>query len=115
MLLEWESSGIPPVGREKSTARALRCTQCAMNKKGDLLAFFTQPVADMFKRKFQRLHELKLNTPHDPALNVCEACLCPLKLKVHAPLVLILKHLKPEARARLWQHCWITAEESAGK
>jgi hypothetical protein len=48
-----------------------------------------------------------LKTDLDHALNICQACLCPLKLKVHVPLDLIRKHLSPQAKSALDTHCWI--------
>lgn len=111
LLMEWEESGLPPVVRELAETRAGICADCPKNEKGKSLSeWFTVPVADMARRRFQRLHELNLTTASDAELNVCTACLCPLKLKVHSPGELILKRLKPEQRAELNQsnpRCWI--------
>ena len=52
---------------------------------------------------------MDLKTSKDAELNVCQACLCPLKLKVHTPMSLIQKRLKPEQRAELDPKCWILA------
>jgi len=41
---------------------------------------------------------------------VCEACLCPMKAKVHVPIHHIKKHMKPEVQAKLDLRCWITKE-----
>lgn len=108
LLLEWEQSGLPPEPKEVSEARALICSDCPKNDKGKSLSeFFTVPVSERMRKQFQKLHELNLTTTHDEKLNVCQACLCPLKLKVHTPMGLIQSRLKPEMRAELDPRCWI--------
>lgn len=108
LLLEWEESGMPAEPAEVSAARALICSDCPKNDKGkSITEYFTVPAADNIHKRFQRLFSMNLTTPHDPALNVCQACLCPLKLKVHTPMALIQKRLKPEQRAELDPRCWI--------
>jgi hypothetical protein len=56
------------------------------------------------------MSDRKLSTMVDAQLNVCVACLCPLKLKVHAPLEFIARHMDPETRAALDPQCWMLAE-----
>jgi len=64
---------------------------------------------------FERLQERKLATSHDAALNVCDVCLCPLKLKVHTPLQYIKAHMTDEVFADLARvpGCWIVREMAA--
>lgn len=108
LLLEWEESGIPPVDRGTAECRAVLCSDCPKNSaEKDLTQIFTVPAASLMKRKFERLFSLNLSTSVDDKLNVCTACLCPLKLKVHTPLDLILKRLTGEQRAKLDPRCWI--------
>jgi hypothetical protein len=107
-LLEWEESGLPPVGEDVSEKRAGICVDCPKNEQGkSLTEIFTVPAAAMIQRKYERLEQMQLKTSHDVNLKVCQACLCPLRLKVHAPMELILKRLKPEQRAELDTRCWI--------
>lgn len=110
LLLDWEQSGEPPVAPEVSEARATICAQCPKNSPGDFTSWFTKPVSEMLRAKLARLHSMNLTTTNDAKINVCDVCLCPLKLKVHTPLPLILRHLKPETRAELPSHCWILAK-----
>jgi hypothetical protein len=108
LLMEWEESGMPPEPAEISESRAKVCQHCPKNEKGkSLTEIFTVPVANRIKERFKRLHEMDLKTSVDSELNVCQACLCPLKLKVHTPMPLIQKRLKPEQRAELDPKCWI--------
>lgn len=107
LLLEWEESKLPPEPADVSARRASFCVECPRNGKGDFTRWFTIPVSNLLKQRIQRLHQLELKTPYDDQLGVCEACECPLKLKVHTPMQLVLKHLKPEAKSMLWEKCWI--------
>lgn len=108
LLMEWDESGLPPVSSAISTLRASICADCPKNEKGkSLTEYFTRPLAAATQRRFERLQELNLTTPHDDKLQVCQACLCPLRLKVHTPIELIAKRLKPEQRAELDPRCWI--------
>lgn len=112
LLLEWEESGQPPVREDIAEHRASVCASCPRNGQGDYTRWFTVPISEMVRKRIQRLHAMKLATKFDERLGVCEACLCPLKLKVHTPLDIIHRHLRPEAKAKLWEQCWITAESS---
>lgn len=111
-LNEWIDSGTPPVETQKAEARAAICAACPKNGQGDFTSWFTKPAADMIAKQLQRLQGMKLSTPHDAKLNICEVCLCPLKLKVHTPINYIQTNLSPEIRTELSKvpRCWITAE-----
>lgn len=111
LLMEWEESNLPPEPPEVSEARATICAGCKQNDKGkSLTEIFTVPTANRIKERLKRLNDLALTTSKDAELNVCQACLCPLQLKVHTPKSLIQKRLKPEQRAELDPACWILAE-----
>lgn len=110
LLLEWQESGEPPVPIEIAIKRAEVCVACPKNDARGLSQYFTVPIAENIRRKLEKLHDMKLETPSDEKLQVCSACLCPLKLKVHTPLHLIVKRLKPEQRSELHPACWILSE-----
>lgn len=108
VLMDWEESGLPPEPPDVSEARAVICSDCPKNDKyKSITEFFTVPTAAMIKRRFERLQAMKLTTTRDNELNVCQACLCPLQLKVHTPAELIKKRLKPEQKVELDPRCWI--------
>lgn len=108
LLMEWEESGLPPVSSAISTLRASVCADCPKNEQGKSLSeYFTRPLALATQRRFEKLDDMKLMTPFDDKLKVCQACLCPLRLKVHTPMHLIQKRIKPEQRAELDPRCWI--------
>jgi hypothetical protein len=109
LLMDWEESGLPPVAPEVSEARAAICATCPKNESGkSLTEYFTVPLSNLIKRRYERLEQMSLKTSHDAKLSVCQACLCPLRLKCHSPIEIILKHLKPAQRAELDPRCWIT-------
>jgi hypothetical protein len=109
-LLEWETSGLPPVPEDVANWRASVCVQCPQNGKGDLSRFFTVPASEQIRLHMQRLHKLDLKTFHDGKLGVCEMCLCPLKLKVWCGLDLILSHYKGNDIDEFPDNCWIKQE-----
>jgi hypothetical protein len=85
-LNDWIDSGDPAVPPELSLARAAICAKCQKNTPGDFTTWFTKPAAGAIQRQLEKVQDRNLSTPSDAVLNVCDVCLCPLKLKVHTPL-----------------------------
>jgi hypothetical protein len=110
-LNDWIDSGEPAVDRGLAECRAVICVQCPNNGKGGLEEWFTKPASEAIKRQFGKLAERNLVTSVDEQLNVCAACLCPLKLLVHTPLQYKLAHMGDETRKALHPSCWILSEE----
>lgn len=117
LLFEWEEAGMPHVEQSVADTRASTCVVCPKNQKGkNLTDIFTVPVADMIKKKMERLDQINLKTSYDLELAVCSACLCPMRTKVWMPLDLILKRMKPETKSELNQanpKCWILQESES--
>lgn len=109
-LNDWIESGEPAVPTELSQSRANTCVACPMNGKGGLEEWFTKPAAAAIKLQLGKLEDRKLSTTVDDKLNVCTACLCPLRLKVHTPLTFITPNMGEETRRALDPGCWILAE-----
>lgn len=107
LLMEWENSGMAPEAREIAEERAAICAGCPKNDKRDLSEFFTVPASELIRKRLGRLNDMNLTTSKDPELNVCQACLCPLRLKVYTPKDLILKRIKPKELEELDPRCWI--------
>lgn len=109
---DWIDSGEPAVPQEQSTARAAICAECPINGQGDFTTWFTVPAAESIKRQLQKVSDRNLSTPSDDKLNICTACLCPLKLKVHTPINFIRPHTSEEVKADLKRNekCWIISE-----
>lgn len=111
-LNEWIHAGGQPVDASISERRAAVCVACPKNTAGDFTSWFTRPAAGAIKKQIEQLAERKLSTPHDAKLNVCDICLCPMKLKVHAPVEFIKAHMIDSVLADLQQvpGCWIPQE-----
>jgi hypothetical protein len=108
--LEWLASGAQPVDKELAYHRAQVCAQCPKMGKGAYTDWFTVPVSEQIRRELSRRTDLKLETPYDPFLKVCTACLCPMQLKVWTPLAILEKHFKSSWRVKLWEYCWMLDE-----
>lgn len=110
VIVEWLASGAEAVPAELSNKRAAVCADCPLNQKGDLMRFFTLPATEAIRKALNARRDMKLSTPDDYRLGICEACQCPMRLKVHFPIDRIRSKLKPEVQARLDPRCWITKE-----
>jgi len=112
-LIEWLDEGEKPVDRDLATARAATCMACPKNEKGDWSRWFTLPASELIRRQVEKAQSLSMSTVHDESLNMCTACMCPLKLKVHVGVGWILKRITAHQREGLKQgnDCWILREE----
>lgn len=112
-IVEWIAGGSRVVDPEQATHRAKTCVSCSFNKPGDLTNFFDRATSEMIKKYIQSKSDIKLTTRFDLELGVCDACYCPLKLKVWSPLEHILNHMAPYVEDELAPQCWIRAERTA--
>lgn len=109
-LVKWINSGAEAVPKDQAEKRASICSECPLNERGDWLSLFTLPAAEAIRKEIGRKREWKLETANDHLLGSCEACDCPMILKVHVPIKTILEALKPEQRQKLHPKCWILSE-----
>jgi len=109
-IKEWEISGGALVSQELAEGRAKVCVSCPKNSIGDLTSWFTVPAAELIRKQLEARNEAKIYTASDPLLGVCEACACPLKLKVHCPIDVINAKMQVADRQSLWESCWIRTE-----
>lgn len=114
-LNDWIDSGVPAVPQEKAEARAAVCVACPKNGQGDFTKWFTAPAAEAIRRQQEKLSSRKLATSLDDKLGVCEACLCPLRLKAWTPFPFIKAHLSEAVLRDLETApaCWIVVELKA--
>ena len=111
-LIDWIKSGDEAVPVALANKRSEICVKCPMNKPGGFEAFFTVPIANAIHAAMQKRLDLKLTTENDDKLHVCEACLCPLPLKIWMPLERILAKMKPSVQAALHSDCWILKHDA---
>lgn len=111
LLMDWLPQG-QTVAPELAVKRAGICTECKpFNDPKALGSWFTQPISEKLKKMIEARQDLKLETPHDPALGVCSICLCPLKLKVHVPMQHIVEHTKAQTMTEFPNWCWIKTQD----
>jgi hypothetical protein len=108
-LNSWIDSGEPSVAIEIAEKRAARCAACPLNGQGDFTRWFTRPAAAAIAKQIEKLQSRKLSTTLDDKLGICEACSCPMRLKVHAPWKFIKEQLTDPviAELRKGNNCWI--------
>lgn len=109
-LVEWINSGAEAVPQKLSAARAAVCAKCPLNGRGGWEKWFTVPVSNAIRAALRHKGEFQLSTPSDDQLGVCEACLCPMPLKVHVPFDKFWPHMSPESKDALHPECWIRSE-----
>lgn len=110
LLVEWIRDEHEAVDKALANNRAAICANCPMNGKGDFTRWFTVPVSEAIRNEINRKESMRLTTDYDDKIEVCEACLCPLKLKVHMPIGRIRANITAEAHNQLYQGCWILHE-----
>lgn len=110
VLKDWLGAGGVPVSAEKSAGRASVCAACPQNQPGDIFAIFTQPVAERIKAQLAIKNDMSLTTPSDAKLEICQACMCLNRLKVHTPLEHITSHMSEEVKKALDSQCWVLKE-----
>lgn len=112
-LGDWLDSGEPPVEKSLAESRAATCVACPQNGKGDLSSWFTKPASAAISRQLAKMQERNISTTKDAELNVCELCLCPLKLKVQTPIKFIKPYMAPDTIRELKEKgkdCWLPKE-----
>jgi hypothetical protein len=118
-ISDWLEAKAPGVPKELSEKRAATCVACPFNSQEDLTSWFTIPAANAIRRQVERIKEKQLSTSLDDKLGICAekngngGCLCVLRVAVHLPLDLKLKHLAPDVKASLHESCWVHSEERA--
>jgi hypothetical protein len=105
-LAQWTIDG-EVVPEEVAVTRANICKDCPVNRQGGLRDFFTETAANLIQRQFEIRESRDLKTPWDNQLGLCDACGCPLQLKVHCPTRIIEQFLSDTVRAKLDKNCWI--------
>lgn len=109
-IVDWVRDGAQAVDHAHATSRAQVCSQCPMNGRGSIMRYFTVPAANAILKAINVQRDIKLTTDYDEELGVCEACSCPLKLKVHFPIQDLQVKLSDEVVKRLHESCWIPKE-----
>lgn len=108
VVLDWLQSGGKPVSQELADKRGSICVPCPKNVPG---SWYTVAPAELIKSTLEARKDLKLQTPHDDALQSCDVCKCLMRLKIWTPLEFIVNNTKPEIMAEFPPHCWIAKRD----
>ncbi len=103
-----------PVAHELAEERALVCINCPKHD-ADLgwIGKFEVEAAKVIRTQLGIKHDMKLATTQDAKLGLCTACLCPMVIKVHAPLDFALERMDDETKAKLHPECWMMVESKS--
>lgn len=112
-ISDLKRSGRDPVLNDVAERRAAVCVGCPKNLPGDLLSIFTKPIANLVRAQIEDKTKLKLQTTLDDKLGVCDACGCPMKLKIWFGIDVILAHIKKPEYDSLDPRCWILKEQQS--
>ena len=110
-MISWIADGAPTAPQEVANRRAEICAVCPMNGQDGWETYFTVPASNAIRRELERRKRMKLETPLDDKLGTCIGCDCPLPLKIHLPLAVILEKMPEAQKAALHPDCWITHEK----
>lgn len=113
--MDFIGSGGVPVEAKLAEERAAICVQCPHNKQGGLKNWFIEAAVKEIQQVLGIFKDLDVKTKQDDKLGVCDACLCPLKGKVHVPMSHIEQRALPDVWAKLDPKCWMLAETGRTK
>lgn len=110
LLVTWDTSGLAPVPAEDANRRAAVCAACPLNSSAKYEQWRSVPIAASLASRLTRLEGLRLKTPSDTSLGLCDATYCPSAKLVHVPMEVISRRLKDDVRSGLASECWILKE-----
>lgn len=111
ILMAWDASGEAAVASDVANNRASTCADCPLNSMAKLDQWNTVPVAMSLKSRLSRIEKIRLKTPSDSKLGLCDGIYSPTAMLVHAPLSIVNRKLKADMRANLHEGCWIKSEQ----
>jgi hypothetical protein len=110
VLKSWLGDGGVPVSPDLAESRAKVCAVCPKNLAGDWMTFFAGPAVALLQKQLELKNGKDMKTSVDASINVCDACGCVLKLKVHVPLQHVAENMSDEVKGKLDGACWILGE-----
>ena len=110
LLVSWDASGLPAVEQEVANKRAETCSRCPLNSSAKYEQWRSVPIAASLASRLTRLEGLRLKTPSDVSLGLCESTYVPTAKLVHVPMQVISRRLKDDVRSSLAPDCWILKE-----
>jgi len=125
LLVDWLGDGLEAVPIPIAEARARVCatsgkdkdgnpTLCPFNRPAQGLQVLSGKAAEEIHQLMESKAQMKLQTPHDAALETCQLCSCFLKLKVWTPRSHLLSKTPQATIDRFqsdWPPCWMNRED----
>lgn len=112
-LTDWLGEGLHPVPQAQADHRSLACVSgnngdpCPHNRGGKWWERqIKNPIADAMLRQIEVKNQIKISTPFDESLSVCDVCGCCLKLLIWTPIDIIKRRTNPETISNYPAHCW---------
>jgi len=103
-----------PVERSLAEDRAAICSQCPQNNTNTSLAsIFTTAAASAVTSLIGMVRDMSLTTSLDNHLGICDACLCPMKAKVHVKIGTLTGSIPNDVWPKLERtkvKCWMLSE-----
>lgn len=117
LLVDWLGDGMEAAAQDVAEGRAAVCATsgpegslCPHNRPATGLQRISSAAAEDIRQLMEAKKDMRLETSRDPMLHVCQICQCGLKLKVFAPMDVLLRKTSPELLARFqteWPACWM--------
>lgn len=112
-LADWIGDGAVPVSPFLADRRGAICVGCPMNRPAeDFADAITGSIAEAISSQTIVKNAAGLSSAHEDKLGFCDACGCPLRLKVWVPLKTIRDRTDPETLDAFHPACWIRHETS---
>lgn len=112
ILRDWWGDGLHHVRQEIADHRAKTCVAgdngnvCSHNRAPEWWEHHKSAIADAIKSQLEVKARLKLSTPFDASLAMCDKCGCCMKVKVWTPIEHIAAHASLHQVAKLPSFCW---------
>lgn len=110
ILRDWLGKKGIPVAKELAESRAMICVSCPKNVEPNWWDRVLNRIALMIRHQLELKHEMGLWVSKEGDINMCQACGCCLRLKVHVPLEHIKDHTSDEVLRAMPDFCWIRKE-----
>lgn len=103
-----------PVERALAEDRAAICSQCPQNNtRTSLTSIFTGAAASAVTSLIGMVRDMNMSTSLDSRLGICDACLCPMKAKVHVRIGTLTGSMPNDVWPKLERtalKCWVLSE-----
>jgi len=110
-LADWLGDGASPVSVMVADKRSKTCASCPLNRpEKDWVDTLTESIAEAIRKQTIVKNALGLCTSHEDKLGFCDACGCPLRLKVFMPIETIRARMDSQSVDDLHPSCWIKRE-----